>query len=477
MLVGSAGLRLRAPGARIATNLPPAHEPPTSTARPGELLDLVGASEAEIRRRVDEIVLWFLADSSGSMFGQYGDPSSIRFAVALSLAEMLQRAGAGSCGVLHWGSDCPPELALSPVDPGDARLRSALSVPGNLRGTNLVGALERARELSTSAADSRRHIFFVLSDGVQPVTPEVAAAISALPAGSVHMLLVDRTGACTPAMEADWRGCPFGSFTRLTTLDANAMAAQLAETFASSVGLKVRRSPRPARRPAAVPNGPVDAEPPAEPKGGRNHAKLAMFALATLAALLILLTLADGHHSRTNAPVQPVAPAPASTSNQPPVANTHRAHPAGLSGVGMPQTIPGNTEVKPLRIVMLLGDIGHAAEVREQNALDGWLAAHANPATRITVLNRADTPTAVDSAFTVGRGQPLLVTLDATTPAALPPRTSVLNLTSRVGAATPTAVALAPAQTTAMNIDTRRPRALAATVARSVISLTHMTPR
>jgi hypothetical protein len=240
-LVGRSGLDLVAPGATYGAPRIETHPRPDRPARPVALPAMVGATTKQIRMLVELMIVFFLPDDSGSMYGQWGDPTGIRYAAALSLLGLMERSGGGRAGVVHWGSNAPADLAVGPVavKRGKKVLTAALTVPPSLGGTNLVSGLVRARELTPELGAEERAIYFCLSDGIEAVTPAMKAAIGSLPPGSVHMLLVDRSGGCDPAMEAAWRTVAFGSFVRLKTFDTKAMAEQLAQIFAAAIDLQM----------------------------------------------------------------------------------------------------------------------------------------------------------------------------------------------------------------------------------------------
>lgn len=154
---------------------------------------------------------------------------------------LMERSGGGRTGVIHWGTDAPRGMAVSPVDVkrGKKALKNALVVPPTLGGNDLPRALQMAAELTPVLAKNETVIYYVITDGSEYVTPAMHAAIAALPPGSIHMLLVDRCGYCDDAMEAAWATCAFGSFTRLQTFDTKEMSFQIAEIFAASIGLEM----------------------------------------------------------------------------------------------------------------------------------------------------------------------------------------------------------------------------------------------
>jgi hypothetical protein len=248
-LIGSSAARLAASGPPTGAPVIESHRRPDRPARPVWLPPMVGASPDEIR-----LLLRLLIDDSGSMYGRWGDPTGVRYAAAQSLLGLIERSsgrGASSrAAVIHWGTDAPAALALAPIDVrrGRKALKQALTVPPTLMANNLPLALARAREMTPRLIEEEQAIYYVLSDGIEDVTPAMHAAIAALPAGSVHMVLVDRSGGCDPAREAAWNHVAFGSFTRLKTFDTTEMAQQLAEVFATSISLEMPEAPTTERK-------------------------------------------------------------------------------------------------------------------------------------------------------------------------------------------------------------------------------------
>jgi von Willebrand factor type A domain len=239
-LVGRVALRLPAPGTALAVVPAPLQRPPRQPARPIVLPPLAGRPSQEIERLVRRATVLFLMDDSGSMYSHWGDERGVRYAAALSLVELMRRAGGGRAGVVHWGSAAPPELVTPPVDVRRDRreLRRALTIPiPTLGGNDLPAALDRAAELLSPGSEDDRAFAFVIGDGIEAVTPEVHRAVAMLPQRAVHMLLVDRSGGCDAEMERAWQSVAFGSFTRLDVFDTTAMAYQLANSFAACLGL------------------------------------------------------------------------------------------------------------------------------------------------------------------------------------------------------------------------------------------------
>jgi hypothetical protein len=251
-LIGRANLGLTAHGPAhvlMPTPLPP---PPPVLARPIRLPSLRGASTSEIARRVRKVSVWFDEDDSGSMYyPPSGDQRGVRYAVALSLIDLMRRSGGGRAGVIHWGSYAERELALTLVDvkTGRRQLERALTIPLlTLGGNNLPDALRLTAELTPTLDKDEQLLIFVIGDGIEAVTPDVHATIAGLPAESVHMLLVDTANGCDAAMEAAWRSCALGSFERLEVFDVAQLAHQIGDVFARTLGLQMPPVPGKTKR-------------------------------------------------------------------------------------------------------------------------------------------------------------------------------------------------------------------------------------
>lgn len=195
--------------------------------------------------------------------------------------------------------------------------------------------------------------------------------------------------------------------------------------------------------------------------------------LGAISGLLIFFALQGDHHHGTT------------------------PHP-GVSGVGMPMTLPGNVPVKPLRIAVVLGDgLTPQAQTREVHTLESWLSDHVNPATRLTIVNTVDhmttgalspsdwASTTPDQRFqgtlanvlkrrlSIGRGHRVLVTFDHPDPLS-EEGLAGLHLVAHAGADLPAAVPLRTGHTVTAAIDPGEIHAFAATTARSVISISNM---
>ena len=201
---------------------------------------------------------------------------------------------------------------------------------------------------------------------------------------------------------------------------------------------------------------------------------LGLLALLLPLALLALLS-GDEDDRSTTASAPPRASAPA----------------ASLTGVTMPDLSAADERPGPVRVALVLDRTYAPAELRrELRALGAWLGEHHSAGTRVTIIDaqsaRASTALrasdlAAGQALRAGRSTPaairaalgrrqdrrLLVTLGSTAPAL--GSASTLSITPRRGAA-----ASPPSRSGRRSraaIDDRRPNALAATVARAIMSV------
>lgn len=241
------GMELRARGAVLAKpGLVPAR-PGQRLDRPVRLPDLAGASPQVIRQLVDNLVVVFTIDGSGSVHGPGGtDPYGVRNAACLSVVDLMRRHGGGRAGVVHWGSTAPADLALRPVAVHRAQLRRALSLQPRLGGTNPAVALARVRDLIPVPRPGQTPVVLMLTDG-QNLGNGLAQELALLPPGCIHLLLVDPSGDCY-GQEAAWRALPWGSFTRLENLrDPRRVAWESGAVLARSIGLELPGSPPPSQ--------------------------------------------------------------------------------------------------------------------------------------------------------------------------------------------------------------------------------------
>ncbi len=250
-LSGRTSLSLHAAGTSARKVPAPRREAAASSAKPVILPPLTGAAPTEIRNLARHVTAVFAVDDSGSIYGTYGDPTGVRYAAAKSLIALQRRSGGGQAAVVHWGTEAPEEMVmpLTDVRRGRRALQAGLRIPPWLGGNDLPAALRRTAEVLASGPRGGIPLVFPITDGIEAVTPETHAAVAALPAGCVHMLLIDRSGGCSPDLENAWRTVAFGSFTRLPHLDTNDMALTLARIYADALGLSLSKtSPTTSRR-------------------------------------------------------------------------------------------------------------------------------------------------------------------------------------------------------------------------------------
>lgn len=234
---------LRVGGIRSGRLHPPASPPPASLFQPVRLALPPGVGRRDLAAIWRATWVMFAVDDSGSMYGQHADDQGVRYAAARSIVDFMVRAGGGHAGVVHWGSNAPADLTLAPVNVRWRRraLETALRIPRNLGGTNMVAGFQRAKQLLPAPQRGQHQAVLVLTDGVEQTGtgPELVAAINQLPAASVHLLLIDHWHSCTPELEDAWRALPLGSFTRLPLDDPAQLSWQVADVLVRSRGLSL----------------------------------------------------------------------------------------------------------------------------------------------------------------------------------------------------------------------------------------------
>lgn len=177
--------------------------------------------------------------------------------------------------------------------------------------------------------------------------------------------------------------------------------------------------------------------------------------------------------------------------------NTHAisaARHAGLTGVGMPNTGPGNVPLKPLTVIVNITGADSMKTVHSDMAqLGDWLGIHHGRARMALVSGTRSTglvepseiattplnqtirslPRFERRTFAGRSGQRLLVTVGSRKPTR-PPGAASLWLPTTSGAPVVDVVALAAHKTVKQPVDARRPGVIAATTARAVISLAQL---
>ena len=224
---------------------------------------------------------------------------------------------------------------------------------------------------------------------------------------------------------------------------------------------------------------------------GLKWARLALLALLALALPLALLGLLGSGGER----------APDRNAGGSPQAAAAGASGPSLGGVAMPDLRAAPDDARPVRIALVVdGAYSPATLRRELGALGSWLSENHAPGTRVSVIDarsgrasgrldpaelsngvparaRPSTAAAIRSAF---RGQEssrsLLVSVGAAvTP---PPGTArTLRVATRRGAGAGAINRSPGSRRSRVTIDDRRPNALAASVARAVMSISGQTER
>ncbi len=189
-----------------------------------------------------------------------------------------------------------------------------------------------------------------------------------------------------------------------------------------------------------------------------RYVLLGLLALALPLALLSLLGSSDRERAAAGRGGEPAA---ASGGFQIP----------SLPGVAMPELRTLSARPRPVNVALVAdGTYSPPALRRELRTLRAWLSANHAPGTRVSVIDAraARRPAAVRSAFGRQDGRRLLVTVgSATAPAGNARRLRVA--TRRGGAGSVTS---APgARRARVTIDDRRPNALAASMARAIMSI------
>jgi hypothetical protein len=208
---------------------------------------------------------------------------------------------------------------------------------------------------------------------------------------------------------------------------------------------------------------------------------LALLALLVSLALLSLLGSSDDKRPTGSATGQPARAATAAHGGP------------SLSGIAMPKLNVAPDKVRPVRVALVLDRSYSPAPLRrELQALGTWLSANHAPGTRVSVIDarsarasgrmrpadltgarparpRPNMEAAVRSAFGRQKVRRLLVTVGA---AAAPAGTaSVLRVAKRRGAGAGSIIREPKTKRSRVTIDDQRPNALAASIARAIVSI------
>lgn len=246
--VGSSRLLHKDRPATSGTHIP-GRPRKSDPAQPIALPGLAGVGTDEIRSRVRHLHFETAPDWSGSTFSVWGgDPNDVIGAVALSVFMWLRRYGGATAGVIPWGTAPADHLAVGPLPLKKdlKRLKAAIRNRVNLGGNDLPAALRLAANRTSGLPADTVPFYWVPTDGIEAVTASTHDSVNALPAGSVHLVLIDPLHGCSPEMEADWRKVPFGSVTRIDDLTVRNVATTIAELCAAAIGLQLMKEPAPA---------------------------------------------------------------------------------------------------------------------------------------------------------------------------------------------------------------------------------------
>lgn len=213
-----------------------------------------------------------------------------------------------------------------------------------------------------------------------------------------------------------------------------------------------------------------------QPGRGPRGAGCLWWILLPCALLALLLAMSHHHHheNQTQTSVHPATPP-----------GTGPTNPGQLSGVGLPNTAPGNVPVPAVRMVLTVdrSALGPGATHRELRSLSQWLTEHERPTSRFRVLDgsglsRPVTAGSVGYAHLrpLGDARGLATRWAATSPAGTVPVSVVVGDAAplKIFGGKTAAIALRPGAENAQldEADPRRANMVAAAVARNVIAAT-----
>lgn len=203
-------------------------------AKPVTLPPVIGDREL-LAQNTTRARIVLLRDCSGSEYAPGGDQAGFRMAAGRSLLRAMRRTGGGYLAIVNWGSRPTLRLDLTEVRTGYAVIDHALSEdPGSMGGNDFPAALTMARAILAPVPANAIPLVIGITDGLEDITPAMHNEITALPTGSVHMLMVPGHS-CNDALAAQWQSLPIASFTRLP-LDNNRLAVTIGSIYAGAIG-------------------------------------------------------------------------------------------------------------------------------------------------------------------------------------------------------------------------------------------------
>lgn len=194
----------------------------------------------DMRAALDRYIVVPTIDHSGSTTGT--DPNCCRLAAARTVVDLLSRCGPKArVGLVPWGQYAPAQLAVAPqeVRRNKRALMDSLRAPHSLGGTDVSKALRRVARLVPQLAASEHLAVLVITDGYSQFDAETVAAVQALPAHSVHLLLIDVTGDLTDSYQQAWQQLPLGSIRRLSHDNPRLMQWEVGDTLMSAAGFSL----------------------------------------------------------------------------------------------------------------------------------------------------------------------------------------------------------------------------------------------
>jgi hypothetical protein len=211
--------------------------PPPATHRqatPIRLPALIG-DKKQLRHRALDVHVIALLDCSGSEYCATGDIHGYRMASMRTLARLMTTSGGGTFDLIHWGSRPHHTYGPANLTTDHKHLDRALQHdPGSMGGNDFPAALTLAAHIRTRGTLHQTPLIIGVTDGLEPITPAMHTAVTNLPPGSVHVLLVPGDN-CPNDLAAQWQALPLGSFTRLPN-DNHTLAHTIGTLYANAIG-------------------------------------------------------------------------------------------------------------------------------------------------------------------------------------------------------------------------------------------------